>query len=80
MTEGEIDGTLCEGCGVRLEGEAQGFPRYCSSCEKHNPFVEHKADYEKIACRICKKHVKRIGMPQHLRDVHGVNPEFEENK
>lgn len=35
MTMGEIadmmlDGTLCEGCGVYLEGEANGYPRYCS--------------------------------------------------
>lgn len=26
-----LDGTLCEHCGIYLEeGEAQGFPRYCS--------------------------------------------------
>ena len=25
-----LDGTLCEGCGVYLEGEPTGYPRYCS--------------------------------------------------
>ena len=25
-----LDGLLCEGCGVFLDGEEPGFPRYCS--------------------------------------------------
>ena len=25
-----LEGDLCEGCGVALEGEGEGFPRYCS--------------------------------------------------
>lgn len=30
-----LDGTLCEGCGVALESEPQGFPNYCSKqCAK----------------------------------------------
>lgn len=38
-----INGTLCEGCGEALEGEAGGFPRYCSSsCAK-----DRGVDYEK---------------------------------
>lgn len=30
IAEMMLDGTLCEGCGVYLEGGAQGFPGYCS--------------------------------------------------
>lgn len=34
IAEMMLDGTLCEGCGVYMEGEGQGFPRYCSrACE-----------------------------------------------
>jgi len=29
-----LDGTVCAGCGVYLEGDADGYPRYCSAeCE-----------------------------------------------
>lgn len=30
IAEMMLDGTLCEGCGVYIEGEGEGFPRYCS--------------------------------------------------
>lgn len=26
-----LDGTLCEGCGVYLDGDSPGYPRYCSA-------------------------------------------------
>ena len=48
-----IDGTLCHGCGVYIEeGQAEGFPRYCSDCqeEKGDPLpciaCDHVAKYE----------------------------------
>ena len=28
--ESLLDGTMCEGCGVYLDGESPGYPRYCS--------------------------------------------------
>lgn len=30
IAEMMLDGTLCEGCGVYIEGDAEGIPRYCS--------------------------------------------------
>lgn len=26
-----LDGTLCEACGTYMEGDGDGFPRYCSN-------------------------------------------------
>lgn len=35
IAEMMLDGTLCAGCGEALEGEGEGFPRYCSEqCAK----------------------------------------------
>ncbi len=31
-----LDGTLCEGCGVFLNEEPQGYPCYCANCENEN--------------------------------------------
>ncbi len=31
-----LDGTLCEGCGVFLNEESQGYPCYCADCENEN--------------------------------------------
>lgn len=30
IADAMLDGTLCECCGMFIEGEAPGFPRYCS--------------------------------------------------
>lgn len=30
IAEMHLDGTLCEMCGVYLDGESPGYPRYCS--------------------------------------------------
>ena len=37
-----LDGTLCEGCGVYLEGEGDGFPRYCPDCEQEKAVKEDR--------------------------------------
>ena len=29
-----LDGTLCEGCGVFMDGEECGFPRLCAGCAR----------------------------------------------
>ena len=35
IAEMHLDGTLCEMCGVYLDGDVPGYPRYCSSsCAK----------------------------------------------
>lgn len=33
IVEMMLDGTLCEACGVFLDGETPGYPRYCEDCE-----------------------------------------------
>ena len=32
ISEMMIDGTLCQVCGVYLDGETPGFPRTCTHC------------------------------------------------
>lgn len=41
-----LDGTLCEGCGEYIdEGEAEGFPRYCSeSCANDRSMTLNEFD------------------------------------
>lgn len=70
-----LDGSLCEGCGVYM-GEGIGLPRRCVSCErddKHSAteFAPPK-NHLKIACSLCGRHVKAVGLGDHLRDKHGV--------
>lgn len=64
-----LDGTLCEGCGCYLEGEAQGIPRYCNSCKRGFLFKEPSL---KTTCDICGKKVKPTGLADHKKDVHGI--------
>lgn len=33
IAEMHLDGTLCETCGVFLDGETPGYPRCCEDCE-----------------------------------------------
>lgn len=28
-----LDGTLCEACGVMVDGESPGYPRKCDGCQ-----------------------------------------------
>jgi Zn finger protein HypA/HybF involved in hydrogenase expression len=62
-----IDGTLCEGCGVVLDGEAPGHPRYCRHCDnQRGPSIAPG----KVKCPECGKHVKASGLNDHQRDRH----------
>ena len=45
-----IDGTLCEGCGVYLEGEYKdgepwGFPRLCGDCANDRREMGHEVEF-----------------------------------
>ena len=31
-----LDGTLCEICGVYLDGKSPGYPRRCGACENND--------------------------------------------
>ncbi len=75
-----LEGDLCAGCGVYMEGDGEGFPRYCSkACEPRDmPAAltrSRKATAQKVNCTTCGKRVKAIGLKDHQRDAHGVKPE-----
>lgn len=100
IADAMINGELCECCGMYIEGDAPGYPRYCSEqCAR-----DRKAEYipaaedarpkqskttfrarmeseiktleqEKVPCPVCKKKVKRVGLPNHTKDAHpGAKP------
>lgn len=68
-----LDGTLCESCGVYMEGSEPGHPRQCSYCnpQPRNIFFPAPSNPAKVACPACGRHVKAAGLTQHQRDAHG---------
>lgn len=68
-----LDGTLCEGCGVFLEGCGDGYPRRCAGClddvERAQPSTA------KVSCSICGRRVKQTGLHDHMRDKHPADTE-----
>ena len=68
IAEMMLDGTLCEGCGVAMPGDAPGFPRRCRQCKKHD---SQPAPDERVPCKTCGRRVKFIGLKDHMRDSHG---------
>jgi len=62
-----LDGTLCEHCGTAIEGEAPGYPRYCSRqcARKAKP-----APVLKVGCPHCGKRIRPNGIHDHIRDTH----------
>lgn len=74
-----LEGDLCAGCGVALDGDGEGFPRYCSKeCEPRDlpPVLSRsRSPAEKVNCPTCGKRVKAVGLKDHQRDAHGVKPE-----
>lgn len=85
IAEMMLDGTLCEGCGVYL-GAKLDLAALCDSCgfARHRDGHEVRrvgrflVDFgptlvpraRKIACPKCKRLVKPIGLPDHVRAVH----------
>lgn len=67
IAEMMLDGTLCEGCGECLPGEAPGHPRRCRECARtwNNPHPD-----DRVPCKVCGRRVKFIGMKDHVRDAH----------
>lgn len=65
-----LDGTLCEGCGEYLGGD-DGFPQYCHACKPSRSGGSSIQRPTKVACPDCGKMVKRAGVQDHQRDVHG---------
>lgn len=77
IAEMMLDGTLCQGCGVYLDDESFGVPRYCSECARQNEVAEidrgarELAAATKVNCPKCGKRVKFAGLKDHDRAVHG---------
>lgn len=74
-----LDGTMCEMCGVFLEGEGDGFPRYCSpECARDRGaegYEEGEAGPERIKCPLCGKVCKgQQGLQDHSRVIHEATP------
>lgn len=67
-----LDGTLCEGCGVVLKGDAYGVPRRCRDCDSHTgpPMAPGK-----VKCPQCGQHVKPNGLQDHQRARHAHQSE-----
>lgn len=75
-----LDGTLCECCGTFIDfDDAPGFPRYCSNqCARDRGAVHalpnptnSAPNPSKTNCPHCKKQLKKTGLADHIRDVHG---------
>jgi hypothetical protein len=68
-----LDGTLCESCGVYLDGNSPDHPRKCSACQKDEKLEKEKeANLLKVPCPCCEKRVKAAGLYQHIQTVHGM--------
>jgi hypothetical protein len=73
-----LDGTLCETCGVFLNGPAPGHPRYCRSCRTPSAPSKPKKKSghapERVPCTHpgCSARVRPVGLRDHLHDAHGV--------
>lgn len=72
-----LDGTMCQGCGVWLHDgqDGPGYPGYCRDCQRDQParepqFAQPK-NVAKVACKVCGRHVKAVGLNDHMRDSHG---------
>ena len=75
-----LDGTLCAGCGVVLNGEGDGIPRYCGMCnrdiaaydkaQQKAANIERNARQKKTKCPYCGKRVKEIGLSMHVDALH----------
>ena len=50
-------------------GDGDGYPRNPDGSPQHG--YSSAPPHEKTKCRICGKWVKKIGIKQHLNDVHG---------
>lgn len=69
-----LDGTLCQECGTFMGGDC-GYPRTCESCKKSRGSGGHLRTkiVAKTDCLTCGKRVKKSGLADHMRDIHGVN-------
>lgn len=62
-----LGGELCECCGVFLEGEAEGIPRYCSKKCRRDRTPVYVPPAKKVKCS-CGRKVSAAGLADHKRD------------
>ena len=76
IAEMMLDGVLCEGCGVAMPGEAEGYPRRCRYCKRGDQLLRMhppvKPGSPMTACKTCGRRVKLRGIADHMRDVHSA--------
>lgn len=71
IAEMMLDGTLCEGCGVFLDGDADGFPRRCDDCGPAPEDVEAGAPMRgRVKCAHCTRTVATAGLKDHMDAKH----------
>lgn len=70
IAEMMIDGTLCEGCGVYLDGDGEGFPRRCEDCAADVDDSEGAPLSRKVQCCHCARRVSRVGLKDHMDSKH----------
>jgi hypothetical protein len=46
MAEAILNGDFCAECGVYIEGESEGVPRYCEDCEEQEDQINQKGSTE----------------------------------
>jgi len=78
IAEMMLDGSMCECCGEWLEGDGEGFPRYCSEACAQGRGVfqddENTLAEDNRQCFECGKILKSVaGCLQHLRDKHDIH-------
>lgn len=72
IAEMMLDGTLCAGCGVYLEGDGEGIPRYCSKACRINCGDGANIKPNRVRCQTCGKQFwSRKARRQHQANKHG---------
>lgn len=83
IAEMMLNGDMCEACGVWLDGEGSGYPRYCSpECAAgrgayfepdQHASPRPKKSRRKHACPDCLKRFRSMhAMKQHWHDMHSA--------
>ncbi len=76
-----INGLMCQCCGVFMDDmEEPGYARYCAACQppsksQQKRFTARRANAPsifKMNCPECGQRVKKVGLKDHMRAVHGV--------
>lgn len=70
IAEMMLDGTLCEGCGVFLDGDAEGFPRRCDDCAGDEPCDIGSPLSGRMKCAHCSRTVAAAGLKDHMDAKH----------